>query len=64
MISKLKDIENPTSKIQLLTKVADQLKQEIDDYWQGVPMDQDDKRIDADNMEKLMGYIIIKSKYQ
>mmetsp|Transcript_30996 Transcript_30996/g.30537 ORF Transcript_30996/g.30537 Transcript_30996/m.30537 type:complete len:84 (-) Transcript_30996:673-924(-) len=64
MIRKLADIENPSSKIQLLMRVTDQIKQEIDDYWEGISLDIDDKRIDADNMEKLMGYIIIKSGYQ
>lgn len=63
MISMIKSVENPTSKIQKLVNVTNLIKEEIDEFWKGIPMDQDDKRIDADNMERLMGYIIVKSKY-
>lgn len=64
MIWSLKNIENPTDKILLLVKVVNQMKNEIDLFWQGVDIDSDQKCIDADNMEKLLSYVIIKSKYQ
>lgn len=64
MIWNLKNIENPTDKIQLLVKVVNQIKQEIDEFWTGVDITQDEKCIDADNLEKLLSYVIIKSKYQ
>jgi hypothetical protein len=64
MIWSLKNIENPTDKILLLVKVVNQMKNEIDLFWEGVEIDNDQKCIDADNMEKLLSYVIIKSKYQ
>ena len=64
MIRHLKNFENPTTKIQLLVKVTNQVKKEIDNFWHGVEVNQDDKCIDADNMEKILSYVIMKSKYQ
>jgi hypothetical protein len=64
MMWRLKNIENPLDKIQLLVKVINQMKHEIDTFWQGVDIGFDDKVIDADNMEKLLSYVIVKSKYQ
>jgi len=63
MIRRLKNIQNPTSKIHL-EKITNQIKHDIDDFWEGVEIHQDDKWIDADNMEKILAYVIIKSKYQ
>mmetsp|Transcript_7406 Transcript_7406/g.6564 ORF Transcript_7406/g.6564 Transcript_7406/m.6564 type:complete len:120 (-) Transcript_7406:488-847(-) len=39
----LKNIQNPTSKIQWLAKITNKIKREIDDFWQGIEIDQDDK---------------------
>lgn len=64
MLWNLKNIENPTDKIQLLVKVVEQIKYEIDQFWNGVDVSQDEKSIDADSMEKLLSYVIVKSKYQ
>lgn len=64
LVWKLKNIENPMEKIHLLVKIVNQMKHEIDTFWQGVEIEQDDKLIDADSMGKLLSYVIVKSKYQ
>lgn len=56
-------ITNPADKIQLLVKVVNQIKKEVDKFWHGIDIDQDEKCIDADNMERLLSYVILKSKY-
>lgn len=56
-------ITNPTDKIQLLVKVVNQIKKEVDQFWDGIDINQDEKCIDAENMEKLLLYVILKSGY-
>lgn len=64
MIWELKNIESPSLKNQLLVKIVNQVKHEIDEFWDGIDITQDEKWIDAYNMEKILSYVVVKSKYQ
>ena len=64
LLHNLKNIQNPIEKVQMLAKVVDRIKKEVDDFWDGIDMNPDEKWIDAYNMEKLLSYVVLKSKYQ
>ena len=64
LLQNLKNIQNPIEKVQMLSKVVDRIKKEIDDFWDGIEINPDEKWIDAYNMEKLLSYVVLKSKYQ
>lgn len=63
LLHKLRNIQNPTDKAEMLVRAVNQIKKEIDDFWVGVDIHRDEKCIDADSMEKLLAYVVLKSKY-
>ena len=61
MLKQLKEVKQPYSAMKLIRKAKNLIPECIDEFWQDVPVDPNLLQLDAEQINAIMAYVVMKA---
>ena len=61
ILQMLKEVKQPYTAMKLIKRAKSTIPVCIDEFWEGVPVDKKQLQLDAEQMNSIMSYVVMKA---